>query len=155
MSKPILDPCCGPKQFYFDKDDQRVDFRDNRCVDLELCDGRVMHVHPDTIADVTSIDAPDGAYHLVVFDPPHLDRGNGWQVAKYGKLPADWKPWMEAAFAECWRVLAPNGTLVFKWNEYAISLSEVLACAPAKPVLGNRKPKQSKTHWLLFFKEER
>lgn len=92
MGKPILDPCCGTKQFYFDKSDPRVDFRDNRCVDLELCDGRVMHVHPDTIGDVTSIDAPDGAYHLVVFDPPHLDRGNGWQVAKYGKLPADWKP---------------------------------------------------------------
>lgn len=37
--------------------------------------------------------------------------------------------------------------------EYRISLSEVLACAPCKPLLGNRRPTNSKTHWLVFFKE--
>ena len=154
MSKEVLDPCCGSRMFYFDKADPRVDFRDNRELDTTLCDGRTLHIHPDVIGDVTHIDAPDGRYHLVIFDPPHLDVGNGWQVEKYGKLPKGWKTWMTAAFSECWRVLATNGTLIFKWYEYHIKLSEVLACAPCKPLLGNRKPKQSKTHWLVFFKEE-
>ena len=146
MSAPILDPCCGSKMFYFDKDDQRVDFRDNRELDTTLCDGRGLHIHPDKLGDVTHIDAPDCTYPLVVFDPPHLDVGSGWQVEKYGKLPHDWRSWLTDAFAECWRVLAIDGTLVFKWYEYRIKLSEVLACAPCKPLLGNRKPQQSKTH---------
>ena len=55
---------------------------------------------------------------------------------------------------ECWRVLAVGGTLVFKWYEYRISLSEVLRCAPAKPLFGNRRPRGSKTHWLVFFKSK-
>lgn len=152
MEKPILDPCCGSRMFYFDKSNPLVDFRDCRTLEKELCDGRILSIEPDTIGDVTKIDAPDESFSLVIFDPPHLDVGSGWQVDKYGKLPPDWKEWMSAAFDECWRVLKPNGTLVFKWYEYHISLIEVLKCFSQKPVIGNRRPKQSKTHWLLFFK---
>lgn len=154
MEKPILDPCCGSRMFYFDKNNPLVDFRDNRVVHETLCDGRVLDVEPDTIGDVTHIDADDGAYHLVIFDPPHLDVGNGWQVEKYGKLPQDWQRFMKNAFAECWRVLAVNGTLVFKWYEYHIPLSELRKYFPCEPVIGNRKPTNSKTHWLLFYKPE-
>lgn len=42
-----------------------------------------------------------------------------------------------------------NGTLIFKWNEEQIKLSEVLKCFSQKPLLGN---KRSKTHWLVFMK---
>lgn len=52
-------------------------------------------------------------------------------------------------FDECMRVLKPNGTLIFKWNEEQIKLSEVLKCFSQKPLLGN---KRSKTHWLVFMK---
>ena len=154
MSEHVLDPCCGSRMFYFDKEDHRVDFRDNRELDTTLCDGRPLNIHPDIVGDVVSIDACDCTYPLVIFDPPHLDVGSGWQVEKYGKLPQNWKDWMTAAFSECWRVLAVDGTLIFKWYEYHIKLSEVLTCAPCAPLLGNRKPAQSKTHWLVFFKEE-
>lgn len=154
MSEQILDPCCGSRMFYFDKENPCVSFRDNRTVDTTLCDGRALNVAPEVIGDVTSIDALDGQFSLVIFDPPHLDVGTGWQVEKYGKLPKDWKKWMTKAFSECWRVLAKNGTLIFKWYEYHIKLSEVLECAPCQPIAGNKKPKQSKTHWLIFFKEE-
>lgn len=156
MQKPILDPCCGSRMFYFDRQDPRVDFRDVRSLNTTLCDGRILQIEPDVKGDVTNIDAPDNSYHLVIFDPPHLDVGgeNGWQVQKYGKLPEDWQTWMKNAFDECWRVLAPNGTLVFKWYEYRIPLKEVLKYAPTQPILGNRKPTSSKTHWLLFFKSE-
>lgn len=30
MEKPILDPCCGSRMFYFDKQNPLVDFRDTR-----------------------------------------------------------------------------------------------------------------------------
>ena len=152
--KKILDPCCGSRMFYFNKEDNRVDFRDNRTLETTLCDGRKLVVEPDTIGDVLNIDAPNGAFSLVIFDPPHLTVGNGWQVEKYGKLPKDWKTWMTQAFSECWRVLADNGTLIFKWYEYKISIQEILKCAPDKPVLGNRKPTNSKTHWIVFFKDK-
>lgn len=59
-----------------------------------------------------------------------------------------------SAFRECLRVLRPGGTLVFKWYEYHIPLKDVLACCPARPLLGNRRPRTSKTHWVLFMREE-
>ena len=153
MNEPVLDPCCGSKMFYFDRHSPDVLFCDIRDTEpMQLCDGRWFKVNPDVVADVTNLQFEDESFHLVVFDPPHLNSGNGWQVTKYGKLPEDWRSWMTKAFSECWRVLATNGTLVFKWYEYRIPLSEVLKCAPCKPLFGNRRPGMSKTHWLVFFK---
>ena len=154
MKRPmILDPCSGARMFYFDKANPNVLFCDCRNIEKTLCDGRSLAISPDQYLDVTDMPFHDGAFPLVVFDPPHLTVGNGWQVDKYGKLPADWRGWMTRAFSECWRVLAPMGTLIFKWYEYRISLGDVLSCAPCAPVLGNRRPRLSKTHWLVFFKE--
>ncbi len=152
--KPVLDPCSGSRMFYFDKGDPRVLFGDSRSgVRETLCDGRALEVDPDVVLDVADLPFDDGAFPLVVFDPPHLHAGaSGWQAKKYGTLPKDWKGWMTSAFSECWRVLATDGTLVFKWYEYRVPLSEVLTCAPCEPLLGNRRPGASKTHWLVFFK---
>lgn len=47
------------------------------------------------------------------------------------------------------RVLKPNGTLIFKWNEEQIKLKEILNCIDYKPLFGN---KRAKTHWLVFMK---
>lgn len=152
----ILDPCCGSKMFYFDKNDPNVLFCDIRSgIEETLCDGRSFEVDPDQVIDVTDMPFDDASFSLVVFDPPHLNRGNGWQVMKYGKLPDNWKGFIREAFAECWRVLRPNGTLVFKWYEYGIKLSQILELLPVKPTLGNKRPHMSKTHWLVFFKAER
>lgn len=153
---PILDPCCGGRMFYFDHDDPNVLFCDIR-EDFEkvLCDGRDFKVSPDMTADVTSLPFLDEQFPVVIFDPPHLTSGAGWQVDKYGKLPKGWHEWMVDAFAECWRVVRQEGVLVFKWNETHVPLSEILKCAPANPICGNRRPAKSKTHWLLFFKERR
>lgn len=49
-----------------------------------------------------------------------------------------------------YEVLKPNGTLIFKWNEEQIKLSEILPLFSQKPILGNRR---AKTHWLVFMKE--
>nr|DAF59972.1 MAG TPA: hypothetical protein [Siphoviridae sp. ctGz830] len=47
------------------------------------------------------------------------------------------------------RVLKPNGTLIFKWNEEQIKLKEILKIIEHKPLFGN---KRAKTHWLVFMK---
>ncbi len=152
---PVLDPCCGSRMFYFNDHHPSVLFCDNRDVTEMLCDGRMLTIRPDVVSDVTALPFEDEAFPLVVFDPPHLFAGsNGWQAKKYGTLPKDWREWMTQAFSECWRVLASNGTLIFKWFEYRIPLSEVLECAPTEPLFGNRRPGASKTHWLVFFKPE-
>lgn len=151
---PALDVCCGPRSFYFDKHDERV-----TCCDLHprhktLCDGRALDVSPDVVADFRDLPFPDGVFSLVIFDPPHLDVGNGWQVDKYGKLdPKGWRDDLSAGFRECLRVLRPDSVLIFKWYEYHIPLRDVLACCPVAPLLGNRRPQASKTHWVLFMKE--
>ena len=155
MNKPILDPCCGSKMFYKDLNDNRVEFCDIRTVDENLCDGRKLIIDPDTIADVTELPFGDETFYLVVFDPPHMNTlgENSWMAKKYGRLPDDWKAFMKSGFAECWRVLKCGGTLVFKWNESDIPLSEVMKCTELKPLLLNKRPKQTKTHWIVFFKD--
>lgn len=45
-----------------------------------------------------------------------------------------------------------DGTMVFKWSEVQIRLSEIRDLFPSEPICGNRVPKNSGTHWLVFFK---
>ena len=52
-------------------------------------------------------------------------------------------------FTECMRVLKPHGTLIFKWNEEQIKLSELLDAIGQQPLFGD---KRGKTHWLVFMK---
>ena len=47
-----------------------------------------------------------------------------------------------------------GGTLVFKWNELDITVSEIAKLSPVAPLFGHRSGKQSKTHWLVFAKTE-
>lgn len=170
--KPILDVACGGKMFYFDKNDPRVLFCDNRRIKTTLCDGRDFEVDPDIQADFTDLPFDDGSFHVVVFDPPHLTRctgkskykelygslseiptPTGWQQIKYGTLYDNWPDMITKGFSECFRVLAPNGVLIFKWNETDIPLKEILKCTTEKPVFGHKSGKRSNTHWLCFFKE--
>ena len=85
--RPILDPCCGSRMFYFDKNDPRVLFCDIRDdVHEVLCDGRTLEVKPDQVEDVTNLPFEDGQFPLVILDPPHLTNAGdgGWQAKKYG-----------------------------------------------------------------------
>ena len=151
--KPILDVCCGGKMFYFDKQDPRVLFCDIRKIKTKLCDGRDFEVYPEIQCDFTNLPFEDNSFYQVVFDPPHL-QGNskGYQKIKYGFLDSDWKEIITKGFKECFRVLKPNGTLIFKWNETDIKVSEILKLTPELPVFGHKSGKASKTHWICFFK---
>ena len=153
VTTKILDACCGSKMFWFDKENQDVTFMDNRELDTTLSDGRKLIVTPDILADFRNMPFEDNSFYLVVFDPPHLKTGGdkSWLIQKYGRLNKNWPEDLKQGFNECMRVLKPNGTLIFKWNEEQIKLSEVLKCFSQQPLFGN---KRAKTHWLVFMKLE-
>lgn len=156
----VLDACCGPRMMWFDKSDQRALFVDRRCEthlakDCSIKNGeREIVVNPDIIADFTALPFPDESFSLVVFDPPHLSRqgSTSWLLKKYGKLIGDWRDMLTHGFEECFRVLKPNGTLIFKWAETQFPISEILALTAERPLFGQRCGKSAKTHWVVFMK---
>ena len=60
---------------------------------------------------------------------------------------------LAGGFAECFRVLKPNGTLIFKWCETQIPLRDILALTPEKPLYGHKGGAKSVTHWVAFLKQ--
>lgn len=142
--------------FWFDKHNPDVEFCDIRELHKELCDGRTLDIEPDTFADFRNLPFPDNTFWHVVFDPPHFNIAGpeSWNAAKYGVLPRhDWQSYIHDGFAECMRVLKPNGTLIFKWNEYQIPVKDVLDVIGYKPLYVHRSGKQNKTHWIAFMKD--
>lgn len=152
--KTVLDVCCGARMFYSNKSDERVIFGDERRETHTLCDGRLLTIEPDVLFDFRDLPFGDKTFHTVVFDPPHLIRAGkkSWLALKYGKLNENWKDDLRAGFNECFRVLKPHGCLIFKWNETQVKLSEVLKLTNEKPLIANKQPKQSGTHWVIFLK---
>lgn len=156
----VLDVCCGPRMFWFNKQDRRAVFVDKRSEVHTLIDRstkageRVLVVDPDMQADFTALPFADSSFPLIVFDPPHLVRSGkkSWLARKYGRLEGDWKAELTKGFAECFRVLSNNGTLIFKWNEYQVPVSTVLALTQHQPLFGNRSGRASKSHWIVFMK---
>lgn len=156
MLRPILDMCCGSRMFWFNKKDSRVVFADIRNEFHILCDNRALHIAPDVIADFRALPFDDNTYAQVLFDPPHLSRAgkNSWLRKKYGALDkATWQDDIRAGFREAFRVLRPHGTLIFKWNETQIPVSQVIALTHQQPTIWQRTGKGDKTHWILFLKE--
>ena len=152
QNKKILDPCCGSRMFWFDRQNKDVVFGDIRNEEHILCDGRELKINPDMPLDFTAMPFEDKTFKLVVFDPPHLEKGGdkSWLVKKYGRLSATWQDDIRDGFSECFRVLENDGILIFKWNETQIKLSEVLALTDRKPLFGHPSGKASKTHWVCF-----
>lgn len=151
----VLDPASGSRMFYFDRDDPRVLFGDIRSESHTLCDGRALEVRPDVVNDFRDLPYPDGQFRVVVFDPPHLTRVGvrSWTFKKYGGLLSTWREDLAAGFAECFRVLAADGVLIFKWNETQVPVSDILALTPCKPLVGHRRVgKSADTHWITFIK---
>ena len=162
MDKRVLDPCCGGRMFYFDRQHPDVVFGDRRHETITVTDRshgnesgtRTLHIEPDVLMDFRDIPYSDGTFRLVSFDPPHLVRAGpkSWLAAKYGKLGSDWRDDIRQGFAECFRVLAPDGVLIFEWNETQVKVSEVLALTDEKPIFGQVSGRGHMTHWLVFMK---
>jgi SAM-dependent methyltransferase len=159
MDKLILDACCGGRMMWFNKHHPAALYADCRNIERQLVwhdDPRhgYIEVRPDITIDFRHMPFPAESFPLVVFDPPHLCsiKENSYMAKKYGVLPGNWQEYIHAGFAECWRVLKPNGTLIFKWSEHNIPVSEIIAAIGHQPLFGHKSGKQSKTHWLCFFK---
>lgn len=160
----VLDACCASKMMWFDKQDNRAMFIDCRTEEFTIAPGRaykngaVLSVAPDVECDFANLSFYDETFWHVVFDPPHHtskrlgSTGTGIMEAKYGRLQKGWEATIAAGFSECFRVLKPKGTLIFKWCSAEIPLRSVLELTPEKPLYGHRSGKRQQTHWLAFLK---
>ncbi len=161
-AQPILDACCGSRMMWFDRQNPNVVFGDRRSETLTVTDNsrgnasgtRTIRIEPDTLMDFRAMPFADGTFKLVAFDPPHLVQAGpkSWLAAKYGKLSDDWREDLRKGFAECFRVLASDGVLVFKWNETQIKLREVMSLTPHQPLFGHTTGSKAGTHWMIFMK---
>ena len=150
----ILDMTCGSKMGWIDKNHPDTIYMDRRKETHTLTDGRQVHITPDIQAAFTQLPFKNETFTLVYFDPPHLTRAGttSWVYAKYGALLPDWPEHLKAAFHEAFRVLKPNGVLIFKWNETHIPLNRITPLSPHPPLFGHKSGKHSKTHWLTYIK---
>jgi SAM-dependent methyltransferase len=157
--KRIIDVCCGGRMFWFDKENPDVLFVDIRPAE-KFTTGLGKHkrnrsIRPDKVMDFRKLDIKAESFSLVVFDPPHLASvgSNSFTARTYGRLDKQtWRDDLRKGFSECFRILKPNGVLIFKWCEYEIPLREVLALTSVKPLFGHPSGKQQKTHWISFIK---
>lgn len=159
---PILDACCGSRMMWFDRENSDVLYVDHRRETLKVSDRshgktdgtRTVNIDPDELVDFRDMPYPDCSFRLVVFDPPHLVRAGprSWMAAKYGKLGPEWKNDLRRGFDECFRVLKPEGVLVFKWNETQVPAADVLSVATFQPLFGHRSGRKAMTHWYVFMK---
>ena len=151
MIKDIIDVCCGSRMFWFNKKHPNAIYMDIRTHEPELLsNGSVLKVEPDVIGDFRDIPFEDSRFSLVIFDPPHTFCGKkSFLYKKYGTLTKEWRENLTKGFAECFRILAPAGTLIFKWNENNIRLSEILALTPEQPIISHKK---DRTYFVVFHK---
>ena len=160
MEKLILDACCWSRMFWFDKKNPQTLFIDKRSETVMAKDSscksgiRTIEVKPDIIADFTDMPFDDESFYMVVFDPPHLKTlwETSWMAKKYWRLPNNWEQMLIKGFSECMRVLKPNGTLIFKWNESEIMSNKILSIIPYSPLFWHTTGRQSKTIWMAFMK---
>lgn len=159
---PVLDPCCGSRMWWFNKANPQALYGDRRRECLTVTDRshgkedgqRALMISPDVMIDFRAMPFADDSFNLVAFDPPHLVRAGAksWMAAKYGKLGPDWRDDLRAGFRECFRVLRPHGTLIFKWNETQVKIREILELSPVEPLFGNTSGRKAGTHWVAFMK---
>jgi SAM-dependent methyltransferase len=154
---PVLDACCGPKGMWFDKQNPYAIYMDRRRethVDTYPCGTKTNVIDPCVVADFSAMPFPDESFRLVVFDPPHIEQTGTSQITKkYGSLQGDWREMLRAGFAECFRVLKPEGVLIFKWNDCRFPVRDILKLTPEKPLFGHKSGKKMGTHWVTFIKQ--
>lgn len=154
MTKLILDPCCGSRMFWFQRQHPNVIYGDKRTELHVLCDGRTLTICPDMEMDFRQLPFMNEEFKLVVFDPPHIKVAGrtSWLTKKYGLLSDNWQADIRQGFSECFRVLEPHGILIFKWNETQIKVNEILKLTHVAPLFGHSSGKRMNTHWICFMK---
>lgn len=154
--KFILDACCGPRLFWFNKKHPNVLYIDNRKRKKGYNDYRPnREIKPDILADFRKLPFQDMSFKLVVMDAPHLfSSGENFRMVKdYGWLNKDtWKEDIKKGFDECWRVLEDYGIFIFKWNEASVKRKDILNVLQRQPLFGHPNGSKIPTHWFCFMK---
>lgn len=153
---PVIDVCCGPKGMWFNKHNPLalyMDIRRETHVDTYPCGTKTNVIDPCVVGNFSKMDFPDETFRLVVFDPPHINQEGTSQITKkYGSLQGDWREMLRSGFEECFRILKPEGVLIFKWNECRFPVADILKLTDRKPLFGHRSGKKMGTHWVTFIK---
>jgi len=142
---------------WFDKSNPLAVYADKRNEVVSWDEGKTdrrLEIRPDVLCDFSELPFRDETFCLVVFDPPHMNTlGENSRTARmYGKLFGDWESDLSGGFAECFRVLKPFGTLIFKWCSTDIPISRILRLTPEPPLFGHLSGRLNKTHWVTFMK---
>lgn len=145
---------CGGRSMWFNKNHPDTLYFDQRRETHYYDNGKRTVVDPDVLGDFRNLPFDDETFWHVVFDPPHIKglSESSYMFKKYGTLSFDWRNHITQGFHEAMRVLKPNGTLIFKWNEGSFKVSEVLKMIPYQPLYGHPTSKNGDTKWMAFIK---
>jgi SAM-dependent methyltransferase len=154
----VLDVCCGSRAMWFDRKDPRAIYLDRRretVTEILPTRNQKVVIDPDIVSEFTDIPFPNDSFDLVVMDPPHVQRKEpkGNITKRYGCLSGDWREMLRGGFAECFRVLKPGGTFIFKWSSVQFPLKDILELTPEKPLFGHQSGRRMNTHWVAFIKQ--
>ena len=156
--KFILDACCGPRMFWFNKHHPNTIYIDKRIEEKGFVISRdKREIKPDIVMNFKKMNFPDKSFKLVVWDPPHLisEKAKSIMAKTYGCLRVEtWQEDFSIGFKEIWRILEDYGILIFKWNDHHISFKKVLKVFPIDPLFGQKSmnKKGSATKWFCFMK---
>lgn len=147
----ILDACCGGRMWWWDKAHPLAVYMDKREAPHGSIEQRPnWNCSPDLFGDFRYMPFADESFQLILFDPPHIIKGSGQPTGilgmRYGALKRDTaRDDLRLGLSECWRVLKPGGTLIFKWAGDLGGID-----FPAQPIVGTRS--RHETRWLVFYK---
>jgi hypothetical protein len=138
----------GNRAVWFDKNYPDALFVDRRA-----------QVSPDVVADTRRLPKQVGnGFHLVVFDPPHVNFGANAEMSKtYGHhTTADIRDIIKGSAKEAHRVSVPDALMAFKWNDHDQSFTKVLALMAEwwEPLFGHKVASKTKhsssTQWVML-----
>jgi len=163
MATSVLDATTGGKHIWHDKmkECDRAVYADRRQVENgEIEQQPGWSCQPTVLTDTRNLPFKPDTFDLIAYDPPHRITDGGMQElsgvieTKYGALRAEtWQSDLRQSFDELWRVLAPGGTLTFKWADTAKSHQQVLDVISQTPLYGvTTEKKRAVVKWWTFHK---
>jgi hypothetical protein len=171
----ILDATAGNRSIYQYKKSENIIF-----IDIE----KQLWVKPTAFADSRKLPFKDGAFHTVIFDPPHdwggdpfdftmgkflkshqWGRTKPYQITYYGwdkyKHKAEIIKYIYESQKEFARVTTDTGLLLVKWCEVRFTIERLLTMLTEWRLLieipvhdPNHTYGQSQTYWLIMEKRK-